>query len=36
LLVGSARLPGQDSATNHVVDGVMRVCQAMKVTCSLR
>ena len=22
LLVGSARLPGQDSATNHVVDGV--------------
>ena len=36
LLVGSARLPGQDSATNHVVDGVLRVCQAMKVTCSLR
>ena len=36
LLVGSARLPGQDSATNHVVDGVMRVCEAMKVTCSLR
>jgi hypothetical protein len=36
LLVGSARVPGQDSATNHVVDGVLRVCQAMKVTCSLR
>jgi hypothetical protein len=36
LLVGSARLPGQDSATNQVVDGVLRVCQAMKVTCSLR
>jgi hypothetical protein len=36
LLVGSARLPGQNSATNQVVDGVLRVCQAMKVTCSLR
>jgi hypothetical protein len=36
LMVGSARLAGQDSATNHVVDGVLRVCQAMKVTCSVR
>jgi hypothetical protein len=36
LLVGSARLAGQDSATNHVVDGVLRVCQAMKVTCSVK
>jgi hypothetical protein len=36
LMVGSARLSGQDSATNQVVDGVLRVCQAMKVTCSLR
>ena len=36
LMVGSARLSGQDSATNQVVDGVLRVCQAMKVTCSVR
>jgi hypothetical protein len=36
LLVGSARLAGQDSATNQVVEGVLRVCEAMKVTCSLR
>jgi hypothetical protein len=34
ILVASATMPGQDSATMRVVDGILRVCQAMKVTCS--
>lgn len=36
LMVASTVLPGQDSATSKVVDGVLRVCQEMKVTCSAR
>jgi hypothetical protein len=36
ILVASAVMPGQDSATERVVEGVLRVCQAMKVTCSPR
>jgi hypothetical protein len=36
LLVASTANPGQDSATMRVVDGVLRVCQEMKVTCSVR
>jgi|ERR1700722_15276846 hypothetical protein len=36
LLVASTASPGQDSATMRVVDGVLRVCQEMKVTCSVR
>lgn len=36
LMVASTVLPGQDSATIKVVDGVLRVCQEMKVTCSAR
>jgi hypothetical protein len=36
LVVASTRMTGQDSATIQVVDGVLRVCQAMKVTCSVR
>jgi hypothetical protein len=36
ILVASATLPGQDSATMRIVDGILRVCQEMKVTCSTR
>jgi hypothetical protein len=36
LMVASTAVPGEDSATMRVVDGVLRVCQAMKVTCSVR
>jgi hypothetical protein len=36
ILVASAVMPGQDSATMRVVDGILRVCQEMKVTCSTR
>jgi hypothetical protein len=36
LMVASTAMPGQDSATMRVVDGVLRVCAAMKVTCSVR
>jgi hypothetical protein len=34
ILVGSASTPGQDSTTMRVVDGILRVCQEMKVTCT--
>jgi hypothetical protein len=36
LMVASTAVPGENSATMRVVDGVLRVCQAMKVTCSVR
>jgi hypothetical protein len=36
LMVASSAVPGQESATMRVVDGVLRVCQAMKVVCSVR
>ena len=36
MLVASATMPGQDSATMRIVDGILRVCQEMKVTCSIR
>ena len=36
ILVASVAMPGQDSATLRIVDGIMRVCQEMKVTCSAR
>ena len=36
IMVASAVMPGQDSATERVVDGILRVCQEMKVTCSPR
>jgi hypothetical protein len=36
ILVASATKPGEDSATLRIVDGILRVCQAMKVTCSER
>jgi hypothetical protein len=36
ILVASATKPGEDSATLRVVEGILRVCQAMKVTCSER
>jgi hypothetical protein len=36
ILVASATKPGEDSATSRVVEGILRVCQAMKVTCSER
>jgi hypothetical protein len=36
LLVASTAIPGQDSATMRVVEGVLRVCQELKVTCSVR
>ena len=36
IVVGSALLPGQDSATLRVVDGILRVCTEMKVVCSTR
>jgi hypothetical protein len=34
LMVASTIQPGQDSAAIQVVDGVLRVCQEMKVVCS--
>src|SRR5689334_13404084 len=34
ILVASATKPGEDSATLRIVEGILRVCQAMKVTCS--
>lgn len=36
ILVASAIMPGQDSATLRIVDGILNVCQEMKVTCSTR
>jgi len=36
IVVGSGILPGQDSATLRVVDGILRVCKEMKVVCSTR
>ncbi len=36
ILVASATKPGEDSATLRIVEGILRVCQAMKVTCSER
>ncbi len=36
ILVASAAKPGEDSATLRIVEGILRVCQAMKVTCSER
>jgi hypothetical protein len=36
ILVASATIQGQDSATMRIVDGILRVCQEMKVTCSER
>ena len=36
IVVASAMMPGQDSATMRIVDGILRVCQQMKVTCSAR
>jgi hypothetical protein len=36
ILVASAIKPGEDSATLRIVDGILRVCQEMKVTCSER
>lgn len=34
ILVASAIKPGQDSATLRVVEGILHVCQEMKVTCT--
>lgn len=34
LMVASTIQPGQESATIQVVDGVLRVCQEMKVVCT--
>ncbi len=36
ILVASATKPGEDSATLRIVDGILNVCQAVKVTCSER
>jgi hypothetical protein len=36
LMVASTAVPGENSATMRVVDGVLRVCQTMKVSCSVR
>ena len=36
ILVASATKPGEDSTTMRIVDGILHVCQAMKVTCSER
>jgi hypothetical protein len=33
ILVASATKPGEDSATLRIVAGILRVCEAMKVTC---
>jgi hypothetical protein len=34
ILVASATRPGENSATLRIVQGILNVCQAMKVTCS--
>jgi hypothetical protein len=34
ILVASATKPGEDSATLRIVEGILHVCQAMRVTCS--
>jgi tetrahydromethanopterin S-methyltransferase subunit D len=34
MVVASAVMPGQESATLRIVDGILRVCQEMKVACS--
>lgn len=36
ILVASASASGQESATLQIVDGILRVCQEMKVTCRER
>jgi hypothetical protein len=36
ILVASASASGQEAATLQIVDGILRVCQEMKVTCSER
>ena len=36
ILVASASKPGQDSATLRIVEGVLHVCEEMKVACSAR
>jgi hypothetical protein len=36
MVVASAILPGQDSATIQIADRILRVCQEMRVTCSAR
>lgn len=36
MVVASAVLPGQDSATIQIADRILRVCQEMRVTCSAR
>jgi hypothetical protein len=33
ILVASATKPGEDPATPRIVAGILRVCEAMKVTC---
>ncbi len=33
ILVASATKPGEDSATLRIVAGILRVCEAMKITC---
>jgi hypothetical protein len=36
ILVASATRSGEGSATLRIVEGILLVCQAMKVTCSER
>ena len=36
ILVASATKPGEDSATLRIVEGILRVCEVMNVTCSER
>ena len=36
IVVASATMPGQDSATMQIVDGILHVCQEMKVSCTAR
>ena len=36
MLVASATVSGQESSTLQIVEGILRVCQEMKVTCSER
>lgn len=36
ILVASASKPGQDLAALRIVDGILHVCEEMKVTCSAR
>jgi hypothetical protein len=36
MVVAAAVMPGQASATAQIVDGILRVCQQMKVACSAR